>query len=113
MKKSEIYKKDSALLTRCTCIDIVLSAQGVMKRMETVLPHIKIYKSLGARGSEGKDITDEELKKEVFDFMKSDEFLKNPKRRGRDISFRTLDQIYKLRWAGLENWKERAYNCGG
>ena len=113
MKKSEIYKKDSALLTRCTCIDIVLSAQGVMKRMETVLPHIKIYKSLGARGSEGKDITNEELKKEVFDFMKSDEFLKNPKRRGRDISFRTLDQIYKLRWAGLENWKERAYNCGG
>lgn len=113
MKKSEIYKKDSALLTRCTCIDIVLSAQGVIKRMETVLPHIKVYKSLGARGSEGKDITNPELKQEVFDFIKSDEFLKNPKRRGRDISFRTFDQVYKLRWAGLENWKDRAYNCGG
>lgn len=113
MKKSEIYKKDSALLTRCTCIDIVLSAEGVIKRMETVLPHIKVYKSLGARGSEGKDITNPELKQEVFDFIKSDEFLKNPKRRGRDISFRTFDQIYKLRWAGLENWKDRAYNCGG
>jgi hypothetical protein len=113
LKKSEIYKKDSALLTRCTCIDIVLSAQGVMKRMETVLPHIKVYKSLGARGSEGKDITDPALKQEVFDFMKSDEFMKNPKVRGKELNFRTFDQIYKLRWAGLENWKERAYNCGG
>lgn len=113
LKKSEIYKKDSALLTRCTCIDIVLSAQGVMKRMETVLPHIKVYKSLGARGSEGKDITDPALKQEVFDFMKSDEFMKNPKVRGKELNFRTFDQIYKLRWAGLENWKERAFNCGG
>lgn len=113
MKKAEIYKKDSALLTRCTCIDIVLSAQGVMKRMETVLPHIKVYKSLGARGSEGKDITDESLKNEVFEFMKSDEFLKNPRVRGKELNFRTFDQIYKLKWAGLPNWKERAFNCGG
>lgn len=113
MKKAEIYKKDSALLTRCTCIDIVLSAQGVLKRMETVLPHIKVYKSLGSRGSAGKDITDEALKTEVFEFMKSDEFLKNPKIRGKELNFRTFDQIYKLKWAGLPNWKERAYKCGG
>ncbi len=113
LNKSEIYKKDSALLTRCTCIDIVLSAQGVMKRMETILPRIKIYKSLGAKGSDVKDITDPALKQEVFDFMKSDEFMKNPKVRGKSLNFNVFDKIYKLRWSGLENWKERAFNCGG
>lgn len=113
LTKAEIYKRDSALLTRCTCIDVVLSAQGVMKRLETILPHIKIYKAMGARGSEGKDITDEGLKQEVFDFMNSDEFLKNPKVRGKELNFRTFDGIYKMRYAGLENWKERAYAAGG
>ena len=113
LTKAEIYKRDSALLTRCTCIDVVLSAQGVMKRLQTVLPHIKVYKAMGARGSEGKDITDEGLKQEVFDFMNSDEFLKNPKVRGKEINFRTFDGIYKMRYAGLPNWKERAYAAGG
>lgn len=113
LTKAEIYKRDSALLTRCTCIDVVLSAQGVMKRLQTVLPHIKVYKAMGARGSEGKDITDEELKQEVFDFMNSDEFLKNPKVRGKELNFRTFDQIYKLRYAELPNWKARAFACGG
>ena len=41
---------------------------------------------------------DEELKREVFDFMNSDEFLKNPKVRGKELNFRTFDQIYKLRY---------------
>lgn len=92
LKKAEIYKRDSALLTRCTCIDVVLSAQGVMKRIETVLPYIKVYKAMGARGSEGKDITDEEIKKEVFEFMNSDEFLKDPRVRGKDLNFRVFDR---------------------
>ena len=113
LTKAEIYKRDSALLTRCTCIDVVLSAQGVMKRLQTILPHIKVYKAMGSRGSEGKDITDEELKQEVFDFMNSDEFLKNPKVRGKELNFRTFDQIYKLRYAELPNWKDRAFACGG
>ena len=113
LTKAEIYKRDSALLTRCTCIDVVLSAQGVMKRLETILPHIKVYKAMGARGSEGKDTTNEELKREVFDFMNSDEFLKNPRVRGKELNFRTFDGIYKMRYAGLPNWKERAYAAGG
>ena len=113
LTKADIYKKDAALLTRCTCIDVVLSAQGVMKRLQTVLPHIKVYKAMGARGSEGKDITDETLKQEVFDFMNSDEFLKNPRVRGKELNFRTFDQIYKLRYAELPNWKARAFACGG
>ena len=113
LKKAEIYKRDSALLTRCTCIDVVLSAQGVMKRIETVLPYIKIYKAMGARGSEGKDITDEEIKKEVFEFMNSDEFLKDPRVRGKDLNFRVFDQLYKLRVGLPDKWKKLAYSCGG
>ena len=113
LKKAEIYKRDSALLTRCTCIDVVLSAQGVMKRIETVLPYIKIYKAMGARGSEGKDITDEEIKKEVFEFMNSDEFLKDPRVRGKDLNFRVFDQLYKLRIGLPDKWKKLAYSCGG
>jgi hypothetical protein len=113
LKKAEIYKRDSALLTRCTCIDVVLSAQGVMKRIETVLPYIKVYKAMGARGSEGKDITDEEIKKEVFEFMNSDEFLKDPRVRGKDLNFRVFDQLYKLRIGLPDKWKKLAYSCGG
>ena len=113
MKKSEIYKRDPALLTRCTCIDVVLSAQGVMKRIETVLPYIKVYKAMGARGSEGKDITNEDIKREVFDYMNSDEFLKDPRIRGKELNFRTFDQLYKLRVGLPDKWKKLAYSCGG
>lgn len=113
MKKSEIYKRDPALLTRCTCIDVVLSAQGVMKRIETVLPYIKVYKAMGAKGSEGKDITNEDLKREVFDFMNSDEFLKDPRIRGKDLNFRVFDQLYKLRYGLPDKWKKLAFSCGG
>lgn len=113
MKKSEIYKRDPALLTRCTCIDVVLSAQGVMKRIETVLPYIKVYKAMGARGSEGKDITNEDIKREVFDFMNSDEFLKDPRIRGKDLNFRVFDQLYKLRIGLPDKWKKLAFSCGG
>ena len=84
-----------------------------MKRIETVLPYIKIYKAMGARGSEGKDITDEEIKKEVFDFMNSDEFLKDPRVRGKDLNFRVFDQLYKLRIGLPDKWKKLAYSCGG
>lgn len=113
LTKAEIYKKDSALLTRCTCVDIVLNAQGVMKRIQTVLPYIKVYKSMGARGSEGKDITNEEIKQEVFEFMNSDEFLKDPRIRGKELNFRTFDQIYKLRVGLPDKWQKLAYSCGG
>lgn len=113
LSKTEFGKKDEVLLDKCTCIDIITSAQGNMKRLETILPHLKIYKNMDAKGNNGKDITDEDIKYEVFDFMNSDEFLKNPKVRGKEINFRTFDDIYKLRYAGLENWKDRAYAAGG
>lgn len=109
-KKHEI--KDKALLTRCTCIDIVLKAEDVISRIATVLPNIKIYKALGS-SKEDKDITDEEIKKEVFEFMTSDEFRNNPQVKNKELNFRTFDQIYKYRYAGLPNWKKLALKAGG
>lgn len=111
LDKAEVVKKDPALLTKCTCVDIIQSAQGVIKRMETILPQIKIYKDMDAKG-EGKDITDEEIKEEVFDFICSDEFLKNPKVRGKELNYKIFSQIYKLKYADLPKWKELAFTCG-
>jgi hypothetical protein len=79
--------------------------------METILPQIKIYKDMDAKG-EGKDITDEEIKEEVFDFICSDEFLKNPKVRGKELNYKIFSQIYKLKYADLPKWKELAFTCG-
>lgn len=109
LKKADLYKKDSELLSTCSNIDIVLCAQGIIKRMETILNQIKIYKSIDTKS--GKDITNEDIKQEVLEFMKSDEFLKNPKVRGKEMSFRIFDSIYKLCWSGLEDWKKKACYC--
>jgi hypothetical protein len=76
------------------------------------LTNIRIYKSLGANGNPNKEITDESLKQEIFDFIKSDEFLKNPKIRGKEINIRLFNQVYKLKWSGLENWKDLSFSCG-
>lgn len=86
LNKSVIYKKDRALLSRCTVVDIVLRAKDVIKRIKTVLPTIKIYKALGPKDK--RDITDEKIKQEVFDYISSEEFLSHPKMRGKEINFR-------------------------
>lgn len=112
LKKLDLYKKDSALMSKCTSIDISICAEDVLKRLETILTNIRIYKSLGANGNPNKEITDESLKQEIFDFIKSDEFLKNPKIRGKEINIRLFNQVYKLKWSGLENWKDLSFSCG-
>lgn len=106
LSKTEIIKVEPELLNKCTCIDIIIAAQNSMKRLETILSRVKIYKTFDSKGTIGKDITDEDTKLEVFDYMCSDEFVKNPKRRGKESTFRTFDSIYKVCYAGLDNWKE-------
>lgn len=113
LTKQTIYKKDRAILSRCTCIDITLTAKDIIKRIQTVLPHIKIYAALKGRGKGGgRDITDEAIKQEVFDYISSDEYLDNPKMRGKEISFRLFDQVYKMRAGGLPDWKQLALRGG-
>lgn len=114
LSKQAIYKKDRAILSRCTCIDITLTAKDVIKRIKTVLPHIKIYAALRGKGKGGgRDITDEAIKQEVFDYISSDEFLENPKMRGKEINFRVFQQSYLYRYGGLPSWKELSLRAGG
>ena len=109
---SNLFKEDlekspamAPLLTRCTAVDIKLMAEDIIYKIESILPHIKIY------NNSGKDITNEQLKQEVFDFMKSEEFLKDPRIKGKEksLSIRLFTKIYLFRYANLPNWKELAF----
>lgn len=107
LTKRDIYKKDRAILSRCTVIDIVLRAKDVINRIKTVLPHIKVY------DIDGKNYATPEGKQIVFDFISSDEFMQNPRMRGKEINFRMFNQIYAYWAAGFENWRELSFRAGG
>lgn len=114
LSKKEIYKKDRALPSRCTCIDITLRARDVIRRIETVLPHIKIFAALKGRGKNGgRDITNDAIKKEVFEWISSDEFLNDPRMRGKELNFRMFNQVYTYRYAELPDWKQLSFRAGG
>ena len=105
LSRSDLEKSPSmqALLGRCTAVDIQLMASDIILRIESVLPQKKIY------NTRGQDISDPAIKEEVFEFMKSPEFMEDPRIKNANISFRLFDKIYMFRYAGLPNWKEMAY----
>lgn len=107
LTKKDIYKKDRAILSRCTVIDIVLRAKDVINRIQTVLPHIKVF------DIRGRNIANDEGKKIVFEWISSEEFLNDPRMRGKEVNFRLFNQVYAFWYAGLENWKNLAYRAGG
>jgi hypothetical protein len=91
------------LLTRCNTVDIQLTREEVITKMEVALPGMHIY------DARGKDITKDDLKTEVFEYIKSPEFLNDPRLSGKQISFRIFHQAYKFRYAGFPNWKELSF----
>lgn len=109
---SNLFKEDmekstamQPLLTRCQAVDIKLMAEDIIFKIESILPSMKIY------DNKGHDVSNDALKQEVLEFMKSDEFLKDPRVKGKEkiISIRLFQNIYMLRYAGLPNWKELAF----
>lgn len=96
--------KAAALLGRCTQVDIKLLAEEVILRMESCLPHIKVY------DMDGVDITDETIKDEVFKWISSDEFLHDERIEGKAISFRLFNKAYMFRYANLPMWKELSFS---
>ena len=92
------------LLTRCTTVDIQLTPEEVVTKIEAALPHMKIY------NTRGDDITNEDIKAEVFDYVSSEEFLKDSRLEGKPLSFRCYMSAYKFRYAGLPNWKELSFS---
>lgn len=101
----EIAKIDAAILTRCSQVDINLLASEVMLRMKSVLPSIPIYKA------NGQDITNPAIKQEVFDYISSETFLKDPRMKGKKLNFRLFNNVYKLRYGGSPKWKDLAFGC--
>lgn len=101
----EIAKLDAAILTRCSQVDINLLASEVMLRMKSVLPSIKVY------NARGQDITKPDIKQEVFDYISSETFLKDPRCKGKKLNFRLFNMVYKLCWGGSPKWKELAFGC--
>ena len=91
------------LLTRCNTVDIQLTPDEVITKMEVALPGMHIY------DARGKDITRDDLKQEVFEYIKSPEFLNDPRLAGKQISFRIFHQAYKFRYAGFPNWKDLSF----
>ena len=102
---NEIKAKDEALLTRCTNVDINLLAKDVILRIQTLLPSIQVF------DAKGHDISNPETKQEVFNYISSDTFLQDPRMKGKRISFRLFQNVYKLRYANLPNWKELAFGA--
>ena len=111
LNKEDVLKADPDLLNSCTYVDIVESAGSTIKRLETELPNLKVFQITGTKDSSVKDITKEDIKNEVFDYISSDEFLKSPKVRGKVINYRVFQAIYKLKYANLDNWKSLAFSA--
>ena len=91
------------LLTRCNTVDLQLTREEVITKMEAALAGMHIY------DARSKDITNDNLKTEVFEYIKSPEFLNDPRLSGKQISFRIFHQAYKFRYAGFPNWKELSF----
>ena len=106
MKKSEIKKLDEALVTRARSIEVLLTNQQILDRLKELLKTFKIT------DRDGRDITEYAMKKKVYDWISSDEFLNDQRMEGKSINFRLFINIYLDLYAnddGSDDWKQAAF----
>lgn len=103
MSRQEIKAKDAALLTRCSVVDISINNNEFLERLNALLPALKIY------DARGKNIAEKKMKKDVFDWISSDDFLNHPKMQGNCLNFRSFIKAYKARYAKIPLWKEMSF----
>lgn len=103
MSRQEIKAKDSALLTRCSVVDISISNDEVIERLDSLLPDFKIF------DVRGKNISNKKMMREVFDWISSEEFRNHPRMTGKNLDFRLFIKAYKARYAKIPKWKEMAF----
>jgi len=84
-------KLDSAIKSRSFVIDVTLSANDIVKRMESILPNIMPEVDLA-------------IKQEVMNFIKSE------KSKFKDLNIRTLINSIKCRVSGSSRWQHLAMN---
>lgn len=106
MKKNEIKTLDEALVTRCHTVEVLLSNEEILDRLGGLLANFKIY------DANNQDITDEDMKTEVFDWISSDEYLSDERMQGKTLNFRLFVNTYKALYAngdGSDDWKQVAF----
>jgi hypothetical protein len=106
MKKSEIKKLDEALVTRARSIEVLLTNQQILDRLKELLKTFKIT------DNDGRDITEYAMKKKVYDWLSSDEFLNDQRMEGKSINFRLFINTYLDLYAnddGSDDWKQTAF----
>ena len=106
MKKADIKKLDEALVTRCHTVEVSLSNQEILDRLEGLLDDFKIY------DANNSDISDDDLKQEVFDWISSEEFLEDERMEGKTLNFRLFVNTYKALYANgddTDDWKQVAF----
>ena len=106
MRKEDIKNLEEALVTRTQAVEIWLSNEEILKRLEGILPHFTIL------DSGNRDIGTPELKKRVFDWISSKEFLEDPRMQGKSLNFRLFLNTYRALYAtddGSEDWKQVAF----
>ena len=86
-------------------IDVTFSLEDTINRIKTCLPYIKYYAAKKING-QAVDITNEEDKAEVMEYMLSTDF-KNvlKKTHNAKVSFRTLINLCKLKASDPDGWK--------
>jgi hypothetical protein len=106
MKKDDIKKLDEALVTRCHTVEVSLSNQEILDRLEGLLDDFKIY------DADNRDITDDDMKRKVFDWISSEEFLNDERMEGKTLNFRLFVNTYKALYANgddTDDWKQVAF----
>lgn len=106
MKKDEIKNLDEALVTRCHTVEVLLSNEEILDRLGGLLANFKIY------DANNQDITDEDMKNEVFDWISSDEYLSDERMQGKTLNFRLFVNTYKALYANgddSDDWKQVAF----
>jgi hypothetical protein len=91
-------------VTRCDFVEVSVTREDMLQRIEALLPEIKIY------NANGTDITRDKPKQDVFKWISSPDFLEDPRMEGKPVDFRLFIKAYKARFAKLPEWKEMAFS---
>jgi hypothetical protein len=105
-----LYKIDSALLTRCDVIDVTLRRNDIGEIIRNQLSNIEIPVHQRATGKTINIGTNEELKREVLEFLLSDEYKKHMIAHNMPLNFRLFKLAYTYAYNNPESWKRRMFS---
>ena len=105
-----LYKIDSALITRCDVIDVTLRRNDIGEIIKNQLANIEIPVHQRATGKTVNIGTNEKLKREVLEFLLSDEYKKHMMSHNMPLNFRLFKLAYTYAYNNPESWKRRMFS---